>query len=157
MRKALFILAGLVVSAVVVFSVIDRLTGEGCKTALCCEECDILSVTRIIDGDTFVSDMARVRLYGVNAPERGQPCFRESTDRLRSLAGRKLRTEPGPRSTDRHGRLLYYTYTGSGSSIEEKLVSEGLVRAWTEDGQHRDHLTKLEAEARLAGRGCLWR
>ena len=58
-----------------------------------------------------------------------------------------MRAELGPRSQDRYGRLLYYVYTQDGDSIDEILVSEGLAKAWTRDGQHRDLLVGLEMGA----------
>ena len=141
---------------------IGGLVGNGCDTDLCCEECRELDVARIIDGDTFVSGVSgvsggdRVRLYGMDTPEVGERCFREATERLRELAGDRVRVESGPRPRDGFGRLLYYIYTESGASIDEKLVREGLARAWTRDGQHRDYLVGLEAQTRRDGTGCLW-
>jgi len=58
-----------------------------CPVALCCFHCPTFPVTRVIDGDTFVSgrmtneQMLRIRLYGVDTPERGEPCFDEATER----------------------------------------------------------------------------
>ena len=132
------------------------LTGGGCETTLCCDDCDIISVTRIIDGDTLVSDRGRVRLYGIDTPEVGERCADDATDRLKGLAASKVRVESGPRSTDRYGRLLYYVYDVDGDSIDARLILEGLGRAWTQDGQHRDLLVSLEGKSRGAGRGCLW-
>ena len=103
---------------------------------------------RVIDGDTFVTSGSQsVRLFGVDTPERGEKCYREATARLRQLAGDEVRVELGPRSKDRYGRLLYYVYTQDGGSIDEILVSEGLAKAWTRDGQHRDLLVSLERDA----------
>ena len=132
------------------------LIAQDCETELCCEECEALTVVRIIDGDTFVSDRGRVRLYGMDAPEIGRACSRKATQRLRRLAGETVRVEGGPRSSDPFGRLLYYVYTRSGASIDETLVREGLARAWTRDGQHREFLTGVETEVRQHGTGCLW-
>ena len=72
------------------------------------------------------------------------------------LAGGTVRVESGPRVRDPGGRLLYYIYTMRGNSIDEILVREGLARAWTRDGQHRDALVRLERSARRSGSGCLW-
>ena len=106
---------------------------------------------REIDGDTFAtSGNQSVRLFGVDTPEHGEKCYSEATDRLRELAGGEVRVEQGPRSRDRYGRLLYYVYTQNGSSIDEILVSEGLAKAWTRDGQHRDLLVGLERDAHQA-------
>ena len=163
-RFRLGVLAGavlvLVVSLQIRFDLIGLIkdaTTQECNTVLCCEECRAISVTRVIDGDTFVSASAqKVRLFGADTPERGERCFSQSTKRLRRLAGQRVKVEPGPRPQDQGGRLLFYVYTKSGESIDEKLVREGLARAGTRDGQHRDVLLDLEQAARQSGKGCLW-
>ena len=139
-----------------VFIDLDDIVGRGCDTEICCEDCETLTVTRVIDGDTLVSPMGRVRLYGVDTPEVGQRCADEATDRLRGLAGDTVRAEPGPRSNDQYGRHLFYLYTDDGESIDEVLVSEGLAVAWLKDGQHMQHLSALEIRAMLDDVGCLW-
>ena len=126
-------------------------------TALRCDDCSSLTVLRIIDGDTLDTPAGRIRLFGINAPERGKHCYNQATDSLRRLAGDTIRVEQGPRAQDRGGRLLYYVYTEGGNSIDETLLREGLAVAWTRDGQHRDLLVGLEEAARQAGNGCLWR
>ena len=92
----------------------------------------------------------------MDTPEIGEPCYSEATARLRELAKGAVRVESGPRARDPFDRLLYYTYTESGESIDEILVREGYARAWTRDGQHRDVLMDLERDARENGVGCLW-
>ena len=117
-------------------------------------------VVQVIDGDTLDLLIAgtkyRVRLFGVDTPERGERCYEEATERTRQLSGDLVRIEPGPRSEDRYGRLLFYLYTRSGESIDAILIRNGLATAWTRDGQYRDVLVKLEQEARRQGTGCLW-
>ena len=110
----------------------------------------------MIDGDTLDSPSGRVRLFGVDTPERGEPCATKATNRLSELAGGSVRLEDGPRLTDRFSRRLAYVYTEDGFSIDEILVREGLGIAWTEDGQHRDFLVGLERTTRRAETGCLW-
>jgi endonuclease YncB( thermonuclease family) len=133
------------------------LNPANCSTILCCTDCPSIPVVRVIDGDTFESAQGqRVRLFGVNTPERGQSCFNEATERLRQLAGRSVGVEFGPRQADQYGRLLYYVYTAGGESIGEILVREGLALAWERDGQHRDLLVAAEEGARRDGKGCLW-
>lgn len=126
------------------------------STDIRCPDCDTIPVTRIIDGDTFVSGNTRVRLFGMDTPEIGEKCADEATERLRKLAGDTVRVERGPRATDRFGRTLAYVYTESGLSIDELLVKEGLAVAWKRDGQHKDYLMELEREAKSEGIGCLW-
>ena len=121
-----------------------------------CAECWLVTVERVVDGDTLVTDVGRVRLYGVDAPELGEPCGDEATDRLRRLAGGEIRLEDGPRIYDRFERRLAYVYTEDGRSIDAALVWGGYAVAWTSDGQHREELAGLERDARSEGRGCLW-
>ena len=129
---------------------------SGCTTIICCSDCMEIEVDRVIDGDTFQSANARIRLFGVDTPERGEPCFNEATQRFKELAGDTVRVEFGPRQEDPAGRVLYYVYTNSGESIDEMMVREGFAMAWTRDGQHRDVLVSAEEEARRDRRGCLW-
>ena len=119
--------------------------------SLRCPDCEAIPVTRVIDGDTFVSGNTRVRLYGMDTPEIGEPCADEATERLKDLAGSTVRVEPGPRGVDQYGRTLAYLYTKSGMSIDEALVKEGLAVAWKHDGQHREHSMELEREAKRSG------
>jgi len=126
------------------------------STIICCSDCMEISVDRVIDGDTFQSANAQIRLFGVDTPERGEPCFTEATERFRQLAGDSVRVEFGPRQQDRYERILFYVYTDQGESIDEMLIREGFAGAWTRDGQHRDVLVAAEKGARRDGRGCLW-
>ena len=109
-----------------------------------------------IDGDTLKSKDAEVRLYGIDAPERGERCFREAKQRNEALVVEEVSLLPDARDRDRSGRLLRYVFTEGGASIEALLIAEGLGRAWREDGTYRDALVALEAEARAVGVGCLW-
>ena len=95
---------------------------------------------RVIDGDTFQSANARIRLFGVDTPERGEPCFKEATQRFKEMAGDPVWEEFRPRQEDRYGRILYHVYNEKGESIDEMMVREGFAEAWTRDGQHRDVL-----------------
>ena len=128
---------------------------SNCSTVICCSDCSSIPVDRVIDGDTFASGNGRIRLFGVDTPERGEKCFDEATERLKELAGDSVRAEFGPRQGDRYGRILFYVYTQEGESIDEILVREGLARAWTRDGQYRGVLVAAEDGAKRDGRGCL--
>ena len=62
-------------------------------------------VARIVDGDTLdvlIDGVKhRVRLFGVDTPERGEPCYKEATERTRQLSGDVVRIEAGPRKEER--------------------------------------------------------
>ena len=64
----------------------------------------------IIDGDTLDTSKGRVRLFGVDTPERSQRCATEATERLRELTGDVVsRSENWPRLRDTYGRVLAST------------------------------------------------
>jgi micrococcal nuclease len=126
------------------------------QTIITCLDCQLVEVTRVIDGDTIDTSIGRVRFYGVDTPERGETCFSEATEATESFAGSQVRLEDGPRLTDSFARRLAYVYGASGNSIDVQLVAGGYARAWTQDGQHRDVLVGLEKSARENEAGCLW-
>jgi endonuclease YncB( thermonuclease family) len=100
---------------------------SNCSTNICCSNCPAIPVHRVIDGDTFVSVNATIRLFGVDTPERGEPCYEEATARLKELAGDSVRVEFAPRQRDQFGRILYYVYNLEGESSDEMLVRERLA------------------------------
>jgi micrococcal nuclease len=118
------------------------------------------TVVRVIDGDTLDVRVdgaeRRVRLFGVDATERGEACYDEATERLAELAGEIVQLLPDARLEDRFGRLLRYVYAADGTFIDEALVEEGLAYAWRDDGFHRDRLVATEEDAATARVGCLW-
>ncbi|HEX5141459.1 MAG TPA: nuclease, partial [Dehalococcoidia bacterium] len=54
-------------------------------------------------------------------------------------------------------RLLRYVFLEDGTSVDATLVAEGFGEAWRQDGRYRDQIVDLEAGARAAHRGCLWK
>ena len=137
-------------------SVGDPTTAPAVRTGLRCTDCQEVRVFGVVDGDTLDTSIGRIRLFGVDTPERGDRCYREATERLQEIAGETIRVESGPRAADGFNRNLYYVYTAAGFSIDEVLIAEGLGLAWTWDGQHRDGLIAVEVQASSLGAGCLW-
>lgn len=119
------------------------------------------TVEQVIDGDTIDVRIAgkhqRVRYYGIDAPEEGEKCYQEATERNRELVGTTVRLEPDARDEDKHGRLLRYVFTNDGLSVDAALVSEGLAKAWREDGRYVDRLKILQTHAQQEDIGCLWK
>lgn len=120
----------------------------------------LVDVVKIVDGDTIDVRAAqtelRVRLYGVDTPERGDRCFKQATDRTRVLAASQVQLVSDARLQDSFKRELRYVYTAAGESIDAALIREGLALAWREDGSQRAALTALEERAHSAKMGCLW-
>jgi endonuclease YncB( thermonuclease family) len=91
-------------------------------------------VERVVDGDTVSLltgdyERLRIRLYGVDAPERGQEGGGESTRALtRLIGGREV--EVVVEDVDRYGRQVGLIYL-DGENVNLQLVAEG--HAWVYD------------------------
>ncbi len=113
---------------------------------------------KIVDGDTFdllVGSMTyRIRLNGIDTPERGQSFYKNAKDAL----GAWCRLQPLTvkyKSKDRNGRLLGDVYTTNGHWINLKLVEEGM--AWHFKKYSTDKiLSAAEIKAR-ANKIGLWK
>ncbi|MCS7315255.1 MAG: thermonuclease family protein [Bryobacterales bacterium] len=115
-------------------------------------------VVRVLDGDTIevLKDgrPARVRLYGIDTPERGQP-FGNAARRFtgEQCFGRTvLLREYG---ADRYGRILAEVILPDGRVLNQELVRAGLAWWYREYAPEARELERLEREARAARRG-LW-
>jgi len=117
-------------------------------------------VLHIVDGDTIDVDIdgrqERIRYYGIDTPERGDPCFSEATARNDALVDGTVLLLPDARDRDRYGRLLRYVFDAQGQSVDARLIAEGYAHAWREDGAYRDQLIVLEDQTHTAAIGCLW-
>ena len=129
---------------------------DDCHTSLCCINCEIIKVHKVIDGDTFKSSKGTIRLFGADTPEKGHKCYESAKLSLQQISGNQVRIELGPRLKDRFGRTLFYVYDINGQSASELLISSGVAEAWRKDGQHRDTLMSIQGKARERRSGCLW-
>ena len=122
-------------------------------------------VVSVQDGDSLTvrplernSEVLRVRLYGIDAPEHDQDFGREARDRLSSLVRGRSEFTLEPKDTDRYGRLvgvLYFRSSGQSHSVNRILVEEGLAWWYSRYGGGELGLEQAERNARRARRG-LW-
>lgn len=114
---------------------------------------------RVIDGDTLDVAGQRVRLFGIDAPERAQPCDRNGqvwacgvwaravlADRLQ---GTTVSCEVQDR--DRYGRWVAICHVG-GIDLGQALVTAGAARAYL---RYSERYAGDEIAATAAGRG-IW-
>src|SRR5260370_29616202 len=87
---------------------------------------------RVVDGDTLKVDGVTYRLWGIDAPESGQPCAdgwpagRAATEHLRALIGdRQVSCEP--KTLDPYGRTVAVCHA-DGRDLGADMVSDG--HAW---------------------------
>jgi endonuclease YncB( thermonuclease family) len=115
-------------------------------------------VVAVLDGDTLEvmhqGRAERVRLRGIDCPEKGQAFGRRARQFTAGLVmGQEVTVETAGR--DRYGRTLGTVILPDGRNLSHALVRAGLAwrhRYYSLDGS----LGQMEAEARAARRG-LWR
>jgi len=114
----------------------------------------------IADGDTITvlrdgHEQVKIRVYGIDAPERGQPFGKRAKQFTASLVGNKV-VEVDSVDQDRYGRTVGRVFL-DGRELSEELVRAGM--AWVYVKYCRidacSQWAQAEAEARAAGRG-LW-
>lgn len=88
-------------------------------------------VEKVVDGDTLIlEDGQKVRLLGINAPEKGELFYEEAKARLKELVeGKSVYLEYDKKKRDRYGRRLAHLFAG-GKHINALLVEEGLATAF---------------------------
>jgi len=99
---------------------------------------DIAGVASVIDGDTIEIHGQRVRLFGIDAPERGQLCVRPNGEHWRcgQQAGFALADRIGrapvrcqPRHIDRYGRVVAVCFKGN-EDLNRWMVANGWAIAY---------------------------
>ena len=118
----------------------------GCNAT---RETDVLTdqsgkVIKIVDGDTYdillKNNIAkRIRMEGIDAPERGMPFYKVAKDYLGDLCFGEI-VHIKQTSTDRYGRTIAKTYLANGSEVGLLMVRAGV--AW--------HYKKYSIDALLA-------
>lgn len=89
-------------------------------------------VIRIADGDTFTilhanKTQEKIRLYGINAPEKGTDFAEVSKQALSNLVfGKEVRIES--KGKDPYNRTLAIVFTSDGRCVNEELLRSGM--AW---------------------------
>ena len=111
-------------------------------------------IAKVIDGDTIkLSDGTRVRLHGIDAPERNQPYGQKATRELTRLLGSSVYVEK--LDTDRYGRTIAVLWTSDGVNVNLEMVCRGAAW-WYERYAKRDtDLRECQESARESNLG-LW-
>lgn len=119
---------------------------------------EVFKVVYVVDGDTLEIDGGeRVRLIGIDSPERGQLYYSEARNTLTGLVlNKSVRLEKDITDRDRYGRLLRYVYVGD-LFVNLEMVRLGYANSYTypPDVKYQSQILSAEQEARNAKVG-LW-
>ncbi len=117
----------------------------------------------MFDGDTVEvrlgdGTVERVRLIGIDSPERGE-CFADEARRFLSglVAGGTIGMTVDVTDRDRYERLLRYLWLPDGTMVNAEMVRTGhaIARRYPPDEAHADRFTRVQSDAEAAERG-LW-
>lgn len=115
-------------------------------------------VISIIDGDTYDALLQgnktiRVRMEGIDAPEKGMPFYQKSKKYLSSLCfGKQIVIKIT--GVDNHERFLAFSYLEDGKEISQEMIKAGF--AWHFKRYNSDsEFSKLELQAKTLRKG-LW-
>jgi endonuclease YncB( thermonuclease family) len=142
-RTVVAAIALLLLSALAAASVEARPAGAFTKTG---------TVTRVVDGDTVDVVLRggareRVRLIGIDTPERGS-CFASSAaaEARRLALGKQvvLKGDATQDTRDRYGRLLAYVWMAGGKDLGYQLIGGGFGKVYV----YRDAFQRLGAYRR---------
>lgn len=116
-------------------------------------------VTDATDGDTLIlQNGIRVRLLGINSPERGKPYYEEAKNFMFNQAkGKKIQLEYEPGyQDDKFGRILAYVFILDSNkiSLNQKLLEQGLAQtSFYQDRRklkYQDQFLQAESQAKSA-------
>lgn len=113
----------------------------------------------VFDGDSLAvvkqgeSEQIQIRLYGIDAPEKGQPYAKQAREKLIKLVRHKqVRIEV--QHTDDYGRQVGKVYVGK-TYVNLEMVKAGLAWYYKHHAANAKDLKKAEAKAREDKKG-LW-
>lgn len=117
-------------------------------------------VVAVSDGDTITVEpltggqRAKIRLHGIDAPERKQPSGESARAFVFDVALYKV-VEIEEKGWDRYGRLVAVIWLPNGENLQEFLLKSGYAWVWARYCRNCQEWEKLQAEAQENGRG-LW-
>ena len=117
------------------------------------------TVAHVVDGDTLDVRLTsgkreRIRLIGIDTPERGACYSAKATARMRALAQAKrvvLTGDATQATRDRYGRLLAYVWLPGGKDLGYQLVAGGFAKVYVYDRPFRRLAAYRNAESSARG------
>lgn len=126
----------------------SQMTGNGISERIS------INVSRVIDGDTLDSSVGKIRLIGVNTPEKNNLGYEEAKQYLQGYEGKTLELED--KGKDKYSRTLGYVFYNN-QLVNQQILERGLASLYYYDkDEYYLDMKKAEQEARDAGLG-IWK
>ncbi len=111
------------------------------------------NITRVIDGDTLETNLGKIRLLGMNAPEKNQYYYEEAKNFLKKFEGEEV--ELRIKEKDKYKRFLAYVFYQD-KNINEEILLRGLAHLFIyEEDKYTQKLQRAERTARNQRKG-IW-
>lgn len=153
-----FLIAIFIIGGTIYFSLQEKIESKNINCQ--CPNSENVLVTKVIDGDTIVVQGGyHIRLLGIDADEKGYPCYEKAKKRLEELILNKIvRLEKDIENCDKYGRCLNYVFLNQ-KNINLEMIKEGLAiaRFYPPNLKYEKSFQEAEKEAILNKRGCKWK
>ncbi len=104
----------------------------------------------VIDGDTIAINDFKVRLSGIDAPEKDECYYKEAKEELTKLiANQTIYLEKDKTNIDKYNRLLRYVHLNE-ANINLHLVQEGFVKVYDKYKDDTKRYNELKAQEATA-------
>jgi len=137
----------------------NRESELGCQNIPELEDGALKLATKIIDGDTFLIEGGySVRILGIDADERGYPCYEAAKNDLEELIlNKEVKLVKGIEDKDKWCRYLRYVFLDD-KNIGLELVRQGLAvaRSSAQEIKYQKEIALAEKTAKENKIGCKW-
>lgn len=127
-----------------------RITGKGFY------EPETIVIGEVLDGDTFKSEKATVRLLCLNTPEKNKQFYEEAKLFLKEYEGKEIQILRDKDDEDKYRRKLRFAFLGN-EFINKEIVEKGLAHLYLCEGtRYYSDLKAAEEKAMENGLG-IWK
>lgn len=141
------------------FQLVNFLNQNNCQKIPPLPDKSVKLVTKILDGDTFLIEGGySVRILGIDADEKGYPCYEVAKNKLEELIlNKKVRLEKEKEDLDQYCRYLRHVFLAD-KNIALELVKAGLAVARFLPGnlKYKEEIETAEKLAKEKRIGCKW-
>jgi micrococcal nuclease len=159
MKSRRFLIFLLIVCILALFSIYyPAITGNITKQDYYPRESAIL--LRAVDGDTIEAKVGeeiwKIRVLGINTPEKNMPAYQEAKDFLKSFENRSIELQRDGPDSDLYKRKLRYIFYDN-RFLDLEIIQNGLANAYYTDGlKYEKDFLDAEKKARAAEVG-IWK